>query len=302
MREFELLEHIYRANPDLGGRVLVPPGDDMALLQLDGTRLLAAVDQLVGGRHFDPDRLPPALIGRKAVNRSLSDIAAMAGRPVATLVAATLPRRLEEAAALAIFDACRAAAADVDAPLVGGDIAVHAGDAPLVLSVTVLAEPATGRAVTRAGAAVGDGLYVTGALGGSLGADGLGHHVEFRPRIAEAIELARALGARLHAMIDLSDGLGRDAGHLADAAGARIEIDAGSLPRRGGADVRAALADGEDYELCFAAAGEVPDAVLGVPVTRIGAVTGPATRRGDVLVRDGADTYHAGDLGWQHET
>ena len=177
MREFELLQHVFAASRDLGGQVLIPPGDDMALLQLAGGRLLAGVDQLVAGRHFDLDATPLDLVGRKAVSRALSDIAAMAARPLATLAAVTLPPDFGDERAKRLFDAMRITAERYRCPLVGGDLAVH-GDPthPLVCSVTVLAEPAATQPITRAGATVGDIVYVTGALGGSFGADGRGRH------------------------------------------------------------------------------------------------------------------------------
>ena len=208
MREFELLKHVYASNPALAGRVLVPPGDDMALLQLDHNRVLAAVDQLVAGRHIDLETTSLDLVGRKAITRCLSDVAAMAARPVAALVAVTLPPDFGKRRATDLFDAMRNTAAKYDCPLIGGDIAMHNDAAhPLVCSVTVLAEPGPDRVIRRDGARPGDALYVTGRLGGSLDADGGGRHLTFEPRVQVALELSRQLGDRLHAMIDISDGL-----------------------------------------------------------------------------------------------
>ncbi len=307
MREFALLEHIYaavsRAKPAKSGdgRVLIGPGDDMALIGFGGARLLAAVDQVVGGTHFDPDRTPMRLVGRKAVMRSLSDIAAMAARPLATLVAVTLPPRMDERQAESLFDAMLEAAAAYDCPLIGGDIAFAPGPTdPLVCSVTVLAEPGPAGAITRGGARAGDRVYVTGTLGGSLGRDLLGSHLTFEPRIREALLLAETLGSRLHAMIDLSDGLGRDASHIATASMVQIRLDAAALPRRRGSDWRGALGDGEDYELCFTAEGEVPDRLGDVSVTAVGEVLERGPKGPPVLVRDGRELHDAGDLGWEH--
>src|SRR5690606_22520794 len=121
---------------------------------------------------------------------------------------------------------------------------------PLVCSVTVLAEPALGREVARrSGAKVGDVIYVTGSLGGSLEPGGGGRHLTFTPRIAEALLLAEQLGGRLHAMIDISDGLGRDAAHMAEQSGVRLLLHADRIPLNEGADWRRAVSDGEDYEL-----------------------------------------------------
>ncbi|MDY7110654.1 MAG: thiamine-phosphate kinase [Planctomycetota bacterium] len=305
MREFELLRYIYDANAALAGEIAIPPGDDMAMIRLAGRDLLAAVDQVIDGRHVRLETTPLALAGRKAVTRSLSDIAAMAVRPVGALAAVVLPPDFGAERAEALFDAIRATAADYDCPLVGGDIAFH-GDAshPLTCSVTVFAEPVNGRAITRAGAEVDDVVYVTGALGGSVLEDGGGKHLTFEPRIAEAIQLAAALGPNLHAMIDLSDGLGRDASHIAEASNVQIVIDAAQIPCSAGVDWRVAAEGGEDYELLFAAAGDVPASLTGgLPVTAIGRVS---PRRGEgepaVVIRHGDETITADELGWQHES
>jgi len=305
MREFELLRHIYDANAGLGDDITIPPGDDMAMIRLAGRELLAAIDQVIDGRHVRLATTPLAIVGRKAITRSLSDIAAMAARPVGALVAVVLPPDFGAERAEALFDAMRATAAEYDCPLIGGDIAFHADAThPLTCSVTVLAEPVNGRAITRAGAEADDVVYVTGALGGAVLEDGLGKHLTFEPRIPEAIELAGALGPRLHAMIDLSDGLGRDASHIADCSGVRIEIDAARIPCTAGVDWRAAVGGGEDYELLFTAGGDVPAQLAGgLAVTAIGRVS---PRRGEggplVIIRDGNEIITGDELGWQHES
>lgn len=281
--------------------MLVGPGDDMALIDAGGRGLLAAVDQVVCGCHFHP-ATPLRLVGRKAVSRSVSDVAAMAGVPLACLAATVLPAELAESEALELFEAIRRTALEYRCPLVGGDIAIHrAKGGPLACTVAVLAEPGARGPVTRSGARRGDGVFVTGVLGGSLEPGGMGRHLTFEPRVAEAAELATILGESLHAMIDLSDGLGRDASHLAQRSGVRIEIDASLVPCREGLDWRRALGDGEDYELCFSAAGAVPEAVGDLAVTRVGRVLergGPGEPL--VLVREGATAHDAASLGWEH--
>ena len=302
MRESELLQHVYATAGKACGRVRLAPGDDMAMVELDGRAVLAAVDQVVDGRHFDLATAPLELIGRKAVTRSLSDVAAMAARPVAVLAAATLPPDFGHERATALFDAIRVTARDHGCPLVGGDIAFHRdASSPLTCTVTVLAEPGPAGPVTRSGARAGDTVYVTGVLGGSLGPDGLGRHLTFVPRLSEALALAGALAERLHAMIDLSDGLGRDASHLAERSGVQIEIDAERVPCADGADWPRAMSDGEDYELCFTAVGEVPDRLGELEVTAVGRVVerpDPAGPR--VVVREGARTLDGSSLGWEH--
>jgi thiamine-monophosphate kinase len=306
MREFELLQTIYQASRSMPPHVVIGPGDDMALLDLGGRSLLAAVDQIVDGRHVDLARAPIELVGRKAIMRSVSDIAAMAARPVGSLVAVILPREFDTARADALAQAMRNAATDVHCPLVGGDIAVHrADDHPLTCSVTVLAVPAGSRCITRSGAQVGDEVYVTGVLGGAWKDDAGGHHLTFSPRIDEAIQLLALLGDRLHAMIDISDGLGRDASHIASQSKVRIDLDAAAVPCRDGCAVNDALRDGEDYELCFAACGDVPTSLGDVPVTRVGRVTAYDAASDDgarVVLLENANRIPADTWGWQHES
>jgi len=308
MREFDLLQHIFDAGTDMPGNVVVPPGDDMAVLEIRGQPLLLAVDQLVDGRHVLLDRTPIDLVGRKAITRCLSDVAAMAGEPVATLAAAVLPPGFGEDRANQLFDAMRRTADEFGCPLVGGDIAFHeSDDDPLTLSITVLAKAGANPPVLRSGARVGDEVYVTGRLGGTWNDAAGGRHLTFTPRIDEALELSGQLGPRLHALIDLSDGLGRDAGHIADRSGVAIELDADQLPCNEGCGWRSALGDGEDYELCFTASGAVPGAVRNVPITRVGRVVDAkshATDRpeGRVWINVDDDRHRADTIGWQSES
>lgn len=312
MRESELLRHIYTRSDDLTAvfpGVEVGPGDDCAVVGVATGQALLKVDQVVEGRHFAADA-PIDLITRKSVARAVSDVAAMGGVPMYALAGAVLPRAWATKAD-ALFDAMSSWARRWGCPLVGGDISTlgEALSGPLVLSIAVVGRPHAARgAVLRSGARSGDGVYATGAFGNSLGS---GRHFVFEPRLAEASWLCDVLGERLHAMMDVSDGLGIDAGRMASASGVRIEFDADSIPmhadaknqpagasRPGLPAWRRALADGEDYELLFAAAGDVPSAcpATGVPVTRIGRV---ASGSGTVIVSQGRP-YEIGDMGWEH--
>jgi len=303
MRESELLQHIFNTADAPTRLVPIPPGDDMAMVLVRDRPLLVSVDQIVAGRHVDLESTTPEAVGRKAITRSLSDVAAMASRPLALLVTATLPRDFGHDRATAMFDAMRTAARRYGCPLIGGDIAIHAdSSSPLVCTVTVLAEPGPAGAVRRSGARAGDKLYVTGLLGGSLQKDGLGRHLTFEPRIDEALSLAEQLNERLHAMIDISDGLGRDAAHLARRSGVSIEIDAHRIPCTGGLDWRRAMSDGEDYELCFAVGDGVPPRLDDLPVTEVGRVVERAGHGPLVVVRDGPETIDAASLGWEHRS
>jgi len=324
LRESRLLARIAREGAALQARaahVRLGPGDDMALIELAGRNLLAAVDQVIEGRHFVAGT-DDALVARKAIARNLSDVAAMAAKPVATLAACVLPASWDEARAERLFEALMRQANEWECPLIGGDTAVHAGaardgdrSAPLILTVTILAEPwpealeSTGadaamRSIVRRRAAqAGDGVFVTGLVGGSFGPDGLGPHLHFEPRVHEARALRRALGDRLHSMIDVSDGLGRDAAALVDE-GVQVVLDAASLPCRPACDWRRALGDGEDHELCFAATGDVPASLPSrdgspTPVTRIGEVRTRSRAPACVVTVDGGE-LDASHFGWEH--
>ncbi|MBL0920670.1 MAG: thiamine-monophosphate kinase [Phycisphaerales bacterium] len=295
-RESELLRHIYERSRALrgAGGVEVGPGDDAAVLEWSGGRLLATVDQLVEGRHYDPRSTPVDLIARKAVARSVSDIAAMGGEPVAALAAGALREGFAQENEL--FDAMARWAGHWRCPLVGGDIARVAG--PSVLSVTVLGRMGAGRRpVLRSGARDGDTVYVTGALGGSLRS---GRHLTFEPRLQEGAWLCETLGDRLHAMMDLSDGLGRDGARLAEASGVGLEVSLGSLALHSDAPTwREGVGDGEDYELLFAASGPVPGRcpTTGTPISSIGKVVEGS---GCFGVTERGERVDLGEMGWDH--
>jgi thiamine-monophosphate kinase len=303
MRESEVIAEVVARNPTLatagGATVLVPPGDDMALVELRGRRVLVAADQVIEGRHWAPGT-PLRLVARKALARNVSDIAAMAGVPSCAVATVALPPDMPDDEVRALAAGLHDAGLEFRCPLVGGDTGTHFGaGAPLVLSVSVLAEPGpTGRVVTRSGARPGDLLCVTGTLGASAGFGPGGHHLTFTPRIAEALALVDALGDRLRAMIDLSDGLAADAGHLASAAGCSALIEAGRLPVEPGIGWREAVGLGEDYELAFACDGPPPDAVCGTPVRVVGRFeAGPA---GQVAVDADGMRHDVSGLGWEH--
>lgn len=303
VRESALIAEIVRANPELaacgGAHVVIPPGDDMAEVRLGGPRLLVAADQVVEGRHWTQGT-PLELVARKAMARNVSDVAAMAAVPSCAVATAALPAGLPDADVRALCAGLRAAALEFRCPVVGGDIATHAGAAaPLVLSVAIAAEPGpTGRVVTRAGAQAGDLLCVTGTLGDGWLPGGGGRHLAIRPRIAEALELVARLGERLHAMIDVSDGLAADAGHLADAARLSVEVDAARLPAAPGLTWRHVVGAGEEHELAFACAGEPPASVAGTPVTVVGRFVPRAEARCTVVA--GGARHDASNLGWEH--
>lgn len=296
--ESALLTHIFRRSAGMEARfpwVLAGPGDDCAALRAAdlGSVVLAKVDQLVEGRHYDPRVTSVDLIARKAVARAVSDVAAMGGAPRAALAAAALRDGFDQEDEL--FDAMHAWAEHWECPLVGGDIARVAG--PTVISVSVLAAAPPRGVVGRRGARPGDGVYITGRIGGSYAS---GRHLTFTPRLIEGRWLCDTLADRLTAMMDVSDGLGRDAARIAAASGVRIEIDAAAIPRHADApDPLRAAADGEDHELLFTAAASPGAAcpITGVSLTRIGEVVAGA---GCAIRSPGGAWLDASSMGWEH--
>jgi len=268
--EFDLIRWIRDRTPSAGPTVL-GIGDDCALLRPSpGAELVVTTDMLMDGRHFRLDEAGAEAVGRKAMGVNLSDIAAMAARPVAAVVAVALPTRDGRAVAIArdLHAGLTAAAARFGVTLVGGD--TNAWDGPLVVAVTVFGETTPRGAVRRSGAKPGDAVFVTGPLGGSL----LGRHLSPEPRIAEALALHAA--APLHALIDLSDGLSSDLGHVLDESGGLgAVLDAGAIPvhpdavalsaRDGRSPLDHALSDGEDFELCFTVAPGDADRLAAAP-------------------------------------
>jgi len=297
MREFDLLRHIYGKAGSLGDRVTIPPGDDMGAVRVGDVDVLVTVDQVVDGVHVKLANTSLEAVGRKAIVRNLSDVAAMAALPVGAVAAALLPRGFGQARADELFDHMHRIAAGYDCPLFGGDIAFH--DGPLVLTVTILAEPAGVQPILRSGARLGDGVYVTGRLGGAWDEQGGGPHLTAEPRIAVARALAADADVQLHSMIDLSDGLAGDLRHICERSGASAEIEAERLPCRPGVDVNDALTDGEDYELCFTAAGTVPGAVAGVAITAIGRVIA-GNEHAVWLIEPSGERKRLEQGGWEH--
>ena len=308
MREFDFIHWIRsvtRLNPAV---VPVGPGDDCAVVMCGPERVLVTVDQVLDGVHVRLAEHGPALAGRKAMARNLSDVAAMAALPLCAVASVALPRGFAREDAEKLYLGIRDMGEAFHCPVVGGDISTW--DQPLAVSVTVLARPAGIRPIRRGGARPGDAVCVTGSLGGSWRTR---RHLEFIPRIHEA----RMLASRheIHAMMDLSDGLAGDVNHLCRASNVGVEIFAAAVPIH--ADLKnghitpppadpltAALCDGEDYELLFTlpephAAALLKDQPLGVLVTRVGTIT--ADKAITLVLPDGT-RQPLPAAGWEHQT
>ena len=279
------------------------PGDDCAVTRSSsGDLLLTTVDHLVAGRHFEPELLDDDagldLVARKAVARSVSDIAAMGGSPVWGLATGLLPDDCRYADRL--FDRMHHWASHFHAPLIGGDIAF--GPGPLALTVTVAGTMARGASpVLRSTARPGHAVFVTGSIGGSLES---GWHLRFEPRL----EIGRAVAALNRApgacsMLDLSDGLGRDAARIGVASGVVLDLEAALIPMNHRcATWRGAVPAGEDYELLFTLDPGLDPPASDVPIARIGTVRAPdAGESPGAVITDPHGTPHdAGELGWNH--
>jgi thiamine-monophosphate kinase len=220
-------------------------GDDCAVLAPSRGRQLITVDPVIYGRHFDA-AVPARSVGAKLLKRNLSDLAAMGGEPTAAVLALTLDARVSLRWLEQFYRGLAMCARRYRVPIVGGDVAQ--ADGVVAASLTLLGRASGPRVLTRTGAKIGDWIFVTGVLGGSLAS---GHHHRFRPRLAEGAWLARRPAVR--AMMDVSDGLAKDL-HALTPRGAEPALAAGAIPRRAGASLTAALGEGEDYELVFALA------------------------------------------------
>jgi thiamine-monophosphate kinase len=276
MAEFDFSAWL-RQQTSADPRVWLGPGDDCAGLSAPpGDRWLVTTDMLMDGVDFRLSETEPRRIGRKAMAVNLSDIAAMAGRPAAAFVSLALPRGGGLGLAKEIYLGLRDQVDAFHTALAGGD--TNSWDGPLVISVTLMGHVGPAGPITRAGARPGDWLLVTGQLGGSI----RGKHLDFTPRVNEAVLLAEQVS--LHAMIDVSDGLAADANHLAEESGCGLTLHAETIPIAPAAydmdddrlPLEHALGDGEDFELLFAVAAADARRLLqrqplpGLPLSHVG--------------------------------
>jgi thiamine-monophosphate kinase len=252
--EFAFIDWLRERTP-ADPRVPIGPGDDAAAVRLSpGPDWLVTNDMLLEGSCLRLAEAGPRQVGRKAMAVNLSDIAAMAGSPVAAFVSVGLPRQGGRALAQELYVGLRETADAFATAIAGGD--TNSWDGPLVISVTLLGEATSRGPVSRSGARPGDWLLVTGPLGGSI----LGKHLTFTPRVREALQLHEL--ADLHAMIDISDGLAADVHHLCRESRCGAVLRAEAIPvtpeaqglNDGRSPLDHALADGEDFELVLALA------------------------------------------------
>ena len=265
-------------------RLKIGFGDDAAVIAATSADSAITTDMLTDGVDFLLEQVDPQFVGRKALGVNLSDLAAMAAEPVAAFVSLVLPKRGTSKLsaldlAIQLYLGMAPLAAKHDLTIAGGD--TNTWDGPLAISVTAIGHTTARGPLTRCGAKVGDQMLVTGTLGGSI----LGKHMEFEPRVAEALLLNERFA--LHASMDISDGLAIDAARLAKASGVGIVLDLDSVPVSdaaryvcqldGGDPLECALSDGEDFELLLAVPPESAREILSAqplpfPITRVGEV------------------------------
>ena len=249
MNEFELIKLLTASLPSNDSTIL-GAGDDCAVLDLGlaDRWLLLKTDAVVEGIHYTATT-EPKKVGHKALARCLSDVAAMAGTPVAALVTLGLPRQNDSKWALAVYDGLSELARRYGVAIVGGETTTI--PECTMLSVALLGTVDKAKCIKRSGAVAGDAIFVTGELGGSI----QGKHMDFEPRLEQARWLATNFS--IHAMIDISDGLAGDLRHITNASGVGAELLADAIPVSATAHkgikppLQAALEDGEDFELLF---------------------------------------------------
>jgi thiamine-monophosphate kinase len=297
--------------------------DDAALVDCrPGHRLVVTVDAIVEGVHYLPED-PPDLVARKLLRVNLSDLAAMGARPLHYLLTTALPTSLDDDWVARFAAGLAEDQRRFGVDLLGGDSVATAG--PAVLSLTAIGEVASGAEIRRSGAKPGDRIWVSGTIGDAfLGLQVLrGGHPALAPADRAALtqrfqlpEPRTELGPRLagiaHAMLDVSDGLIADLGHICDASETGATIALASLPLSPAArravvaepDLPARLAAaGDDYELLLTAPPEAGEAIgrlateLGLPITAIGMIDKAAGVR---LVDAGGHPIPVASAGYRH--
>jgi thiamine-monophosphate kinase len=306
MNELELIARLTRSLP-ANAAVVAGAGDDCAVLDCGqpGRYLLFKTDAVVEGVHFT-SKARPEQIGHKALGRCLSDVAAMAGRPLAALVTAALPDDFSPDFVERIYSGINGLAQRHGVAIAGGETTRN--PERLLLSIAMVGEVARGKCLLRGGAKAGDALMVTGELGGSQA----GKHLEFEPRLAEAQWLAEHFP--IHAMIDVSDGLAGDLGHILRSSGVGAELLARAIPVSRAAKLQAraqskppllaALGDGEDFELLFTVGSGHAVALLDgwkkqFPKLRLSCI-GRITAEGGLKLRDKRGLHPLETHGYVH--
>jgi thiamine-monophosphate kinase len=294
--------------------VLTGIGDDCAILQIAADhQMLVTTDFSLEGIHFRREWHPPESVGHRCLTRGLSDIAAMGGMPIAAFLSLALPQDLPQNWVDRFVKGLLQLANEFNVSLSGGDTAQSPNG--ILADIVVIGSVPKGKGIRRSGARPGDRVYVTGALGGASAALKLlfsgkklpptdfPRHFHPIPRI----EVGRFLLEKglASAMIDLSDGLSTDLGHICEESGVGAEIHVPAIPRASigkparEVELQFALNGGDDYELLFTAhpSKRLHSRITGLPITQIGHIT---RNKQVVLVNQDGVKSELRAKGWEH--
>lgn len=286
-------------------------GDDCAILQIPTRRqLLVTTDVCVEGVHFRREWHPAPSVGHRCLARGLSDIAAMAGDPVACFLSLGIPAKLPQKWVDEFLGGLLRLTRQFQVPLAGGDTS---SSEKITADIVVLGTVPVGKALLRSGARPGDRIYVSGELGGAAAVlKQLYAGKRVRPNHsspyfypAPRLKIARLIRQRnlAGAMIDISDGLSVDLTHICQESKVSALIEASSIPAARAATLNLALHGGDDYELLFTAPKNVklPAKIAGVPITPIGQILPRSASRSVIRIRDHSGRARAlNPAGWQH--
>ena len=308
MNEFELIARITPGLPT-NDQLVRGAGDDCALLDLGlkENLVLFKTDAVVEGVHFTAETAARK-VGRKALARVLSDVAAAAGTPVSCLVTLGLTKKFDPDYVLEFYDGLNELAREHNISVSGGETTRTSG--PFFVSIALIGTVPRRRIITRSGAKDGDAIFVSGDLGGSIE----GRHLDFEPRIKEAQWLAGNFS--IHCMMDLSDGLAGDLRHILHASKVGAELLSSAIPISRAAKLKgkmessakppllAALSDGEDYELLFTLSSKDAVGVLDgwkkhFPGTKLSCI-GRITAQPGLRLRDGTGVRNLPVHGYTH--
>ena len=300
MSELQLIRRIRAGSLTRNPAIRVGIGDDCAVLRLPaGHEMIVTTDFSLEGRHFRREWHSANSAGHRCLARGLSDVAAMGGKPLAAFLSIALPQGFDINWLDGFMEGFNTLAERFGVELAGGDTSEAPG-AEILADVMVVGSVRRGKALLRSGAKVGDGIFVTGTLGGSaveLEEMRSGTRRRERgpqsfpePRVAVGLALARRSIAA--SCMDLSDGLSTDLRHLCEASNVGAELEPAEIPLRPRATMEQALHGGEDYELLFTSQKKVPQRIAGIGVTRIGTVVA-----GDAIRLDGVELTAGG---WEH--